>query len=219
MKFIVIECFYEIFDAHRRLVFLREKAAIMNKVYKSVFNYHTQTWVAVSEVTSAHGKSSGSKEKSVISNSMRLGFAALLISGAFGFIPNMSYAADVTCTTSVVSSSGNFVCGNSATANATGAVAVGTNANAAWSGDIAIGLNAQANSNNSGTNTGPGYAISVGSGSKSAGLYAVSIGGSASASGNWALGLGYGTNATSYNATALGSLSQAVAEGTDLPSF
>ena len=186
----------------------------MNKVYKSVFNYHTQTWVAVSEVTSAHGKSSGSKEKSVISNSMRLGFAALLISGAFGFIPNMSYAADVTCTTSVVSSSGNFVCGNSATANATGAVAVGTNANAAWSGDIAIGLNAQANSNNSGTNTGPGYAISVGSGSKSAGLYAVSIGGSASASGNWALGLGYGTNATSYNATALGSLSQAVAEGT-----
>ncbi|WP_455019069.1 ESPR domain-containing protein, partial [Kingella denitrificans] len=29
----------------------------MNKVYRTVFNEKTNTWVAVSEVTKAHGKS------------------------------------------------------------------------------------------------------------------------------------------------------------------
>ena len=33
----------------------------MNKTYKSIFNHHTQTWVATSENTAARGKKSGGK--------------------------------------------------------------------------------------------------------------------------------------------------------------
>ena len=58
----------------------------MNKTYKSIFNHHTQTWVATSENTAACGKRSGSK----------LATSTLLAVGTFlGVVPGGAGSCNV----------------------------------------------------------------------------------------------------------------------------
>ena len=102
----------------------------MNKTYKTVFNYHTQTWTAVSEIASARGKSK--------KNHLKLSVA--IASSLLGLVSMNAYAdTTLTCTTSATDTTGNVICGNSAAANAASAISIGSSANAVTRNSIAIG--------------------------------------------------------------------------------
>ena len=111
----------------------------MNKTYKSIFNHHTQTWVATSENTAACGKRSGSK----------LAASTLLAVGTFlGVVSGGAEAATLTCTTSAATGS-DVVCGPYATANTGQSVSIGYYAQATGDQSVALGANAQATGNSS----------------------------------------------------------------------
>ena len=102
----------------------------MNKTYKTVFNYHTQTWTAVSEIASARGKAK--------KNHLKLSVA--IASSLLGLVSMNAYAdTTLTCTTSATDTTGNVICGNSAAANAASAISIGSSANAVTRNSIAIG--------------------------------------------------------------------------------
>lgn len=110
----------------------------MNKTYKSIFNHHTQTWVATSENTAACGKRSGSK----------LAASTLLAVGTFlGVVSGGVEAATLTCTTSAADNTGNIVCGSGATANTGQSVAIGGSSNAIGDQSVAVGANTNATGN------------------------------------------------------------------------
>ena len=109
---------------------LSGKVITMNKTYKTVFNYHTQTWTAVSEIASARGKSK--------KNHLKLSVA--IASSLLGLVSMNAYAdTTLTCTTSATDTTGNVICGNSAAANAASAISIGSSANAVTRNSIAIG--------------------------------------------------------------------------------
>lgn len=108
----------------------------MNKTYKSIFNHHTQTWVAASEIVANKGKSS--------TKSKLLTVTLALVGSAFG----TQVKADVYCVNNTLfdtfGSGSEVVCGDGAKASGTNSVAVGSSANASGNNSVALGANSVA---------------------------------------------------------------------------
>ncbi|MGF6772798.1 autotransporter adhesin [Paraburkholderia sp. GAS199] len=162
----------------------------MNRIYKSVWNDTTGTWVATSEVARAKTKR-GSGGKLVVAQVVMAG-AALL----GGVSAHAQY----------------FEANGPEFAQASGpwAVAAGSGANAAEAGSVAIGADSKA-AEVSTTAVG-GFAQAIGSdstalggGATALGAGSTAVGVGAAASGDGALAVGYiGTSATAPDAVAIG---------------
>ena len=131
----------------------------MNKVYRTVFNEKTNTWVAVSEVTKAHGKSgvSGNVVSTVLDGVLfDKKMLAVSISVAAALASQSAMAANARIEngsaqwTIAVSPSGSDV-GGTGSAKATGetSIAAGWDAKAAGKNSIAAGWDANANGKSS----------------------------------------------------------------------
>ena len=197
----------------------------MNKVYRTVFNETTNTWVAVAEISPAKGKKSRSEKSSggiglhlmapvMVSGMLLSGhaMAAHLQDGA-GTNAITIYGAGVTTTeatgadsfaagtgTKVYSQSGialgtNVVSGDSGNSNIKNTVAIGNLAKAEGGNAIAMGQNATAKKQSD---------LAIGDGAKATQGQGTAVGVSASAEGAGASAYGYLTKATGYLSTAIG---------------
>ncbi len=104
----------------------------MNKSYKTIYNIHTQSWVAVSEITVTEGKVSSSRVNRVsrpVSTSVRLGLTALASALLWVLGAPVAMAADAFCAgtaTQTYSATGDqVVCGEGASAIGSGGIAIG----------------------------------------------------------------------------------------------
>ena len=197
----------------------------MNKVYRTVFNETTNTWVAVAEISPAKGKKSRSEKSSggiglhlmapvMVSGMLLSGHAmaahlqdgtgtnAITISGA-GVTTTEATGADSFAAgtgTKVYSQSGialgtNVVSGDSGNSSIKNTVAIGNLAKAEGGNAIAMGQNATAKKQSD---------LAVGDGAKATQGQGTAVGVSASAEGAGASAYGYLTKATGYLSTAIG---------------
>ena len=211
----------------------------MNKSYKSVYNEHTNTWVAVSEISAARGKRSGSAVLvATITTLAALGAspvaqAQLAIDTGSGSGPAATAVAvnpndlalgDGTVANGQGGVGGATAVGNNSTASAADAIAIGSNATASQQRTIAIGQNAQALAG--GANGFDGIAIgtaaqttrndavAIGSAAHAYGDNAIAMGKGALAgqtsNGNGPIAIGAGSTALLANSVALGLNAKAV---------
>ena len=197
----------------------------MNKVYRTVFNETTNTWVAVAEISPAKGKKSRSEKSSggiglhlmapvMVSGMLLSGHAmaahlqdgtgtnAITISGA-GVTTTEATGADSFAAgtgTKVYSQSGialgtNVVSGDSGNSSIKNTVAIGNLARAEGGNTIAMGQNATAKKQSD---------LAIGDGAKATQGQGTAVGVSASAEGAGASAYGYLTKATGYLSTAIG---------------
>ena len=197
----------------------------MNKVYRTVFNETTNTWVAVAEISPAKGKKSRSEKSSggiglhlmapvMVSGMLLSGHAmaahlqdgtgtnAITISGA-GVTTTEATGADSFAAgtgTKVYSQSGialgtNVVSGDSGNSSIKNTVAIGNLARAEGGNAIAMGQNATAKKQSD---------LAIGDGAKATQGQGTAVGVSASAEGAGASAYGYLTKATGYLSTAIG---------------
>ena len=197
----------------------------MNKVYRTVFNETTNTWVAVAEISPAKGKRSRSEKSSggiglhlmapvMVSGMLLSGHAmAAHLQDGTGTNAITIYGAGVTTTeatgadsfaagtgTKVYSQSGialgtNVVSGDSGNSNIKNTVAIGNLAKAEGGNAIAMGQNATAKKQSD---------LAIGDGAKATQGQGTAVGVSASAEGAGASAYGYLTKATGYLSTAIG---------------
>ncbi|WP_107919106.1 YadA-like family protein [Neisseria elongata] len=197
----------------------------MNKVYRTVFNETTNTWVAVAEISPAKGKKSRSEKSSggiglhlmapvMVSGMLLSGHAmAAHLQDGTGTNAITIYGAGVTTTeatgadsfaagtgTKVYSQSGialgtNAVSGDSGNSNIKNTVAIGNLAKAEGGNAIAMGQNATAKKQSD---------LAIGDGAKATQGQGTAVGVSASAEGAGASAYGYLTKATGYLSTAIG---------------
>ena len=197
----------------------------MNKVYRTVFNETTNTWVAVAEISPAKGKKSRSEKSSggiglhlmapvMVSGMLLSGHAmAAHLQDGTGTNAITIYGAGVTTTeatgadsfaagtgTKVYSQSGialgtNVVSGDSGNSNIKNTVAIGNLAKAEGGNTIAMGQNATAKKQSD---------LAIGDGAKATQGQGTAVGVSASAEGAGASAYGYLTKATGYLSTAIG---------------
>ena len=197
----------------------------MNKVYRTVFNETTNTWVAVAEISPAKGKKSRSEKSSggiglhlmapvMVSGMLLSGHAmAAHLQDGTGTNAITIYGAGVTTTeatgadsfaagtgTKVYSQSGialgtNVVSGDSGNSNIKNTVAIGNLAKAEGGNAIAMGQNATAKKQSD---------LAIGDGAKATQGQGTAVGVSASAEGAGASAYGYLTKATGYLSTAIG---------------
>ena len=197
----------------------------MNKVYRTVFNETTNTWVAVAEISPAKGKKSRSEKSSggiglhlmapVMVSGMLLSSHAMAahLQDGTGTNAITIYGAGVTTTeatgadsfaagtgTKVYSQSGialgtNVVSGDSGNSNIKNTVAIGNLAKAEGGNTIAMGQNATAKKQSD---------LAIGDGAKATQGQGTAVGVSASAEGAGASAYGYLTKATGYLSTAIG---------------
>ena len=130
----------------------------MNKIYKTVWNEASQSWVAVSELDTAHGKrnvrsSTGAAGKAGFAFNLA-GIAAACMMALGAFVSTPASASNLQCTTSngtgnINDPGGNVICGPGATANTGQGVAIGGAANAAGDQAVAVGANTIAQGNSS----------------------------------------------------------------------
>ena len=160
----------------------------MNKVYRTVFNEKTNTWVAVAETAKAHGKSGRSGGVvAAVANGMLLNKKMLAVSAAVAaaLASQSAMAADARIEngsaqwTIAVSPSGSNV-GGTGSAKATGetSIAVGWDAKAAGKNSIAAGWDA-----------------------KAAGKSSIAAGWDAKADGENSIAVGYGASTETNSAT------------------
>ena len=157
----------------------------MNKVYRTVFNEKTNTWVAVAETAKAHGKSGRSGGVvAAVADGMLLNKKMLTVSAAVAvaMAAQPAMAAEATHYYSVNSSEqaagSNY---NNDGATGTDALAAGVNAKATGVGTLAAGVNAKATGEYS---TAVGYEASAGH------QLGVAIGYYAETRGDYSLALG-----------------------------
>uniref|UniRef100_UPI003F4AA525 ESPR-type extended signal peptide-containing protein n=1 Tax=Uruburuella suis TaxID=252130 RepID=UPI003F4AA525 len=130
----------------------------MNKIYKTVWNEASQSWVAVSELDTAHGKrnvrsSTGAAGKAGFAFNLA-GIAAACMMALGAFVSTPASASNLQCTTSndtgnINDPGGNVICGPGATANTGQGVAIGGAAKAAGDQAVAVGANTIAQGNSS----------------------------------------------------------------------
>ena len=121
----------------------------MNKIYKVIWSESSQSWVAVSELNTAHGKRTVRSSTAKVANKMNFTFnmtglaaACTMIFGLFVSNAGLAASGTLTCTTSNTrDQSGNMICGYSATGNTSQSVALGGAANASGYQSVAVGAN------------------------------------------------------------------------------
>ena len=192
----------------------------MNKVYRTVFNEKTNTWVAVSEVTKAHGKSGVSgnvvstvldgvlfdKKMLAVSTAVAAALASQSAMAANARIENGSAQWTI-----AVSPSGSDVGGNGS-AKATGktSIAAGWDAKADGENSIAVGYGASTE-----TNSATYYRIqnvpdktmnniAIGKQARSGGLQTIAFGSESVASKSQSIAFGFDAQATGDQSVALG---------------
>ena len=195
----------------------------MNKVYRIVWNEHTNTWVAVQETAKAHGKSGRSSMVAAVVDGIVLNKKVLAISAsvAAAFMSQTAMADNAriengSAQWTIAISPSNSTAGNGG-AKATGetSIAAGWNATATGDESIAVGYDAStATDPISATDprillrTSPGAKaarnIAIGTKSNSGGLETIAIGSKSYAARVQSIALGHDAQATGDQAVALG---------------
>ena len=190
----------------------------MNKSYKTIYNIHTQSWVAVSEITVTEGKVSSSRVNRVarpVSTSVRLGLTALASALLWVLGAPVAMAADAYCAGTATQNYGaagdQVVCGEGAVAAGIGGIAVGAGAtyngntyvgaSSSGAGSIAIGTASNAAS---GTPEVTSAATAVGFGTFAAGSQAAAFGTRARAEVTQSIAIGNDTRATGTGSVSIG---------------
>ncbi|MCK3657427.1 hypothetical protein A4G18_01490 [Pasteurellaceae bacterium Pebbles2] len=141
----------------------------MNKIFKIIWNHATQSFVAVSELAKANGKSSTTDERGTISNVSAKGFALSAVAAAslLALSQQASAAVAITATgantvTATAGTNNNIIIGN-ATASGSSTrqgIAIGQNAMAnSTAGGIAIGENSTTGNGQGNTVIGRGAVV------------------------------------------------------------
>ena len=97
----------------------------MNRSYKSVYNEHTNTWVAVSEVSTARGKRSSSTKISLVAAA--LGFVGSISPQFASAQVAIDDGTSVSASTAVAVNTGDIAIGNKSLASGGNALAAGVN--------------------------------------------------------------------------------------------
>ena len=165
----------------------------MNHIYKVIWNTITQTWVAVSELSRAKGKT---KSKKILSA------AAVMAVSAVGVSTNVEAAVDYVTGTTF----GNgMAIGSSSNAN-TNATAYGHGANARALEDVAIGYKtiSGASVSSSTSHSSAQASVAVGTYANATHVATTAIGAHANAINNFATAVGAGALANKENGSAFG---------------
>ena len=199
----------------------------MNKVYRTVWNEHTNTWVAVQETAKAHGKSGRSSMVAAVVDGISLNKKVLAISAsvAAAFMSQTAMAANARIEngsaqwTIAISPSGSDVGGNgSAKATGNTSIAAGWNAKATGENSIALGYDAS-------TETDPISAadpritrqttdktmhnVAIGTKARSGGLQTIAFGAESYAARTQSIAFGFDSQATGDQSVALGANTRA----------
>ncbi|WP_218668617.1 ESPR-type extended signal peptide-containing protein, partial [Rodentibacter ratti] len=196
----------------------------MNKIFRVIWNHATQSWVAVSELTKAKGKTKSKTEKkiSVFALSLMTAGATMIGGSALGAVVNddtffvrIGNQASVTGSETPLegvaigrqaSARDRGVSVGRGTSSGAGSVAVGCNTNANGANAVAIGQKANASTDRSiaiGDGASIGYDATAQDG-KGSGAVAIGAGSYAQGQGSLAIGLGnraIGRNADGRNAS------------------
>ena len=190
----------------------------MNKIYRTVYNESTQTWVAVSELDGGHVRSSAGNDTSMAAERRFTPRVLLLSLGlALGGMAVISpaQAASAVCvipgtSTAVGTASGNdaIACGQGAVASANLAIAIGAGAEASGLRSTALGSNTKASASDS---------IGIGSNAVASSIEAVAIGRNAKAgatagvaNNNYSIAIGSNAVADAGSSIAVGLGAQAI---------
>ena len=173
----------------------------MNHIYKVIWNTITQTWVAVSELSRAKGKTKSSKTLSAV-------VLAAVSAGAIVGGAEAAYIAGVGNGIAISLKGGAFP----ADAKDRWSIAIGTNASAEKGYDIAIGGHSHAKSQDTRDAQGKlleGAAIAIGKETKATGQGTIAIGRKTLAEGEYGSAYGSQANAHGERSTALGYIASA----------
>ena len=197
----------------------------MNKIYKTVWNETTRTWVAVPEFAPAQGKSSNggvsvSSVSSVAGGNavFRFGFKMLAISASVAIpsIAQVALAANARIengsaqSTIAISPSDSTAGNGGAKATAKGSIAAGRNAKADGANSIAVGSEASTETNSANYDRIKGFAdktennIAIGTKARSGGLQTIAFGAESVASKTQSIAFGFDAQATGDQSVALG---------------
>ena len=202
----------------------------MNKIYKTVWNETTRTWVAVPEFAPAQGKSSngGVSVSSVAGGNavFRFGFKMLAISASVAIpsIAQVALAANARIengsaqSTIAISPSNSTAGSGSAKATAAGSIAAGWDAKADGANSIALGYGASTE-----TNSATYYRIqnvpdktmnniAIGKQARSGGLQTIAFGPESVASKSQSIAFGFDAQATGDQSVALGANTRSVGD-------
>ncbi|QPB41962.1 YadA-like family protein [Rodentibacter haemolyticus] len=167
----------------------------MNKIFKVIWNHATQTWVAVSELNRAKGKTKSSSNKQPQLSTIALS----VIAASSTVIGGEALAVASSGNGRWVTDGGDMAVSNDTNypANATGgmAIAIGTNSNATGQGAVAIGHDATAVKN---------FATAMGQGATANENYSTALGASAKATREWSVAFGANAQSTGSQTTAIG---------------
>ena len=200
----------------------------MNKVYRTVFNEKTNTWVAVAETAKAHGKSGRSGGVvAAVADGMLLNKKMLAVSAAVAAAmaaqPAMAANARIengsAPSTIAISPSGSVVAGSgSAKATGEGSIATGMDAKADGANSIALGSEASTETNSAtyyriqNTVDKTMNNIAIGKKARSGGLQTIVMGAEAVASKTQSIALGFDAQATGDQSLALGANARSVGD-------
>ena len=200
----------------------------MNKVYRTVFNEKTNTWVAVSEVTKAHGKSgvSGNVVSTVLDGVLfDKKMLAVSTAVAAALVSQSAMAADAriengSAQSTIAISPSDSAVGGSGSAKATGktSIAAGWDAKADGENSIAVGYGASTE-----TNSATYYRIknvpdktmnniAIGKQARSGGLQTIAFGPESVASKSQSIAFGFDAQATGDQSVALGANTRSVGD-------
>ncbi|NLA51250.1 MAG: hypothetical protein GX860_03860, partial [Alcaligenaceae bacterium] len=179
----------------------------MNKIYKSIWNEQTGTYVAVSENTKGRGKRSSAKK-------IAMAGVVLAIVGLSG----VATAATQRQLEDLIEF-GDWYTSNAA-ATGTRSLAIGSGADASGYESVAIGLRAIADGGTASQSVAIGaYAeatggagVALGANAEASGSLGVALGGNAKALGSYSTALGVGSKASEAGAVALGQSAYATAK-------
>ncbi|WP_279625571.1 ESPR-type extended signal peptide-containing protein, partial [Rodentibacter rarus] len=174
----------------------------MNKIFRVIWNHATQSWVAVSELTKAKGKTKSRSEKKISI------FAVSLITAGATVVGGSALAA------SVEWSGGRIWGGQGASAGGNSAIALGWAAKAPGEQAVAIGneattVNDYSTALGAQTKATANYSTALGAKSNASGQEATAIGKEASASGEMSVAISSSAKATGDNSIAIGNRSNA----------
>ncbi|WP_081259004.1 YadA-like family protein [Eikenella corrodens] len=190
----------------------------MNKVYRTVWNEHTNTWVAVQETAKVHGKSGRSSMVAAVVDGISLNKKVLAISAsvAAAFMSQTAMADPARIqngsaqSTIAISPSDSTAGSGSAKATAEGSIAAGRDAKADGKNSISLGSEASTE-----TNSATYYRIknvpdktenniAIGTKARSGGLQTIAFGAESVASKSQSIAFGFDAQATGDQSVALG---------------
>lgn len=200
----------------------------MNKVYRTVFNEKTNTWVAVAETAKTHGKSGRSGDVvTAVADGILLNKKVLAVSAAVAaaLVAQPAMAADArvsngTAQKTVAISPGNSTVGGDGSAKATAenAIAAGWNAKADGANSIALGKEASTETNSATYYRIQNFTdktennIAIGRKSRSGGLQTIAVGPETIASKTQSIAFGFDAQATGDQSVALGANTRSVGD-------